>query len=428
MNGIPPEYKFPNQDPSDNAEELEELYIERRELGKIPTALLLLLLLVASVAIPFSGYMLTSPSHLSAELSNGIAAIVSVILAVYLGRSCRATKGILPLIVFFGIMIFMSMGSVIPALAILSLLFVISEGALLLTVSPKKDIPLFIILPVAAYGISFAICGFDPVIAILSLIPIPTAVTLSLSTRSTGKKDGLTRTGAICATAFCLGATLTVGIVALLYAALGSLSADAVLGFVNELRTELIRALASISFENAGEVFKPFTEELAADYVNSAFNILPGSAVTAVAVFAFFANTVLLGALRTAGFIERPVKRMFNFTMSIISAVVYAVAFIILLIDSTNASSSLEGTVANNIAIIFQPGLALCGIESLTKLLVEKKQGCGLVLLAGAIMLMSCVFNYMLLMLAAVGAIFIIFDTVKKLLASKKKNDHDQNM
>jgi hypothetical protein len=95
---------------------------------------------------------------------------------------------------------------------------------------------------------------------------------------------------------------------------------------------------------------------------------------------------------------------------------------VILIVDSGYEKSTLVGTVASNLAVIFQPGLALCGVNSLTKNMVEKRRGCGFVTFVGLALILSVVINALLTVLSAMGAFFIIKDLVTNIMENRKGN------
>ncbi|MBQ9162585.1 MAG: DUF2232 domain-containing protein [Clostridia bacterium] len=421
---VPPEFGAPHFTPPPKVEFVDHAPIERKGIQGSAAALLYALLIAALVSIPFSLFGFTD--LINEQIFNVLAIALCVGFIYYLSRAAKQARGVVPLLIFFAILLFVMMASAALSLLLLASLFFISQGSFLLTVSKKKHIPLLLIIPAVAYaatlGLSAALGFFRPLFCAVCLLPIPATVLLSVTTHSCAKRDGITRVGSICATSLGLIATLLAILAILLYTRMGEISVAAIERAMSTFRDMLFEALTALEADMGNGVEQIIPDDLALETVNATVNILPGTAIAFVNVFAFFAQVVLLGTLRTWGVIQKPVRKMFEFSMSFMSAAVFAVALIVFLIDSGDTKSSLVGTVANNLTIIFEPGLALCGIDSLTKHMVAKQQGCGLLLLAGAVLIMSVVMNFLMTALAAIGAFFIIKKLITDIQAKNKDN------
>ena len=107
--------------------------------------------------------------------------------------------------------------------------------------------------------------------------------------------------------------------------------------------------------------------------------------------------------------------------MSLVSCVVFLVAYLITLGES-EAVSSLTGTVAQNIAIILLPGLALAGLLRLTRGLTQKgrrSMGCLFYLIIASF----CLLFVAPYVLAAVEVIGHIFQAITAKLKFEDNND-----
>ena len=97
--------------------------------------------------------------------------------------------------------------------------------------------------------------------------------------------------------------------------------------------------------------------------------------------------------------------------MSTISAVLFVTAYIFSFTTDSAGNLDLVSAVAENLRIILTPGLLLAGIDAVGALLRKLRIG-GLffiILIIAAFMWLS---DYILLLLAALGAIFIIVRAV----------------
>lgn len=418
----PPNFGAHQFPPPPKVEFVDHAPIERKGIQGRSAVRMYVLLFLALIAIPFSVFGIRG--KLDATLFDIIGFALCFAFLFHLSRSAKHSKGIVPLIVFFGIFLFLLTGTSAIILMALSTLFAISQGSFALAVARKKHIPLLLLIPAAAYGVSVGIGALlgspSPLMCALCLLPVPATVVLSTTARSSAKRDGITRVGSICATSLALGVTVAVPLAIILYLKAGAISLTTVKAAIESFRDMMLASLTSVEADMGNGIQQVISDDAAAELVNSTVNILPGTLIAVLNIFVFFAQVILLGTLRTWGVVQKPVRKMYEFSMSFMAAIVFAIALIIFLFDSGYKQSTPIGTVANNLTIIFQPGLALCGVDSLTRFMVEKRIGCGLVLLAIAILAFSMTMGLLLTVLAAVGAFFII----KKFISDMRKKDN----
>lgn len=422
--GAPPHFGAPRFTPPPKIEFTDHAPIERKGLRGSAAIIMYALLTVALVCLPLSAIGLIG--LIEGPLFNVIGIALSVGLLVYVSRSAKHASGIVPLIVFIGILLFTMTGTIAPTLFLVASVFFISQGAFLLVVIKKSQFPLFALIPIVACGISFALAyalgTTNVLLCTVCLLPVPGTVVLAATTHSAAKRGGITRVGSICASSLALGATVVAALAVGMYLAFGNISLDSINAAMDSFRNVMFESLTSFSADLGNGTEQIMSDEMALELVNATINILPGATVTLINILVFVAQVLLLGSLRTWKVIDKPVRKMFEFSMSFMSAIVFAVALVILIVDSGYEKSTLVGTVASNLAVIFQPGLALCGVNSLTKHMVEKRRGCGFVTFFGLLLIMSVVINTLLTVLSAMGAFFIIKDLVTDITAKKKGN------
>lgn len=310
-------------------------------------------------------------------LSQGIAIGSLVLFALYLWRVTRTSKGILPILVIAGIFVFYFTGSIELTAVLIGLLFAIGEGSFLLAVLPRKQLVWFPMILLAAYGVTLAVTR-DPVGAAAALIPFPPMLVLAQSTRrAAASEEGPTRVGVICATALALGATLAALTALGLYMQLGSLSPDALMGFTEELRAALIESITSaeipegLSPEMVEQLEEMTSYANAQNTVNSVFNLFPALFVVVVNILSAVAQMMQHASLRTFGYGDSVSERVRVFGMSLISCIVFPVAYMVVFLEGSDASS-LVGTVAQNVYVILLPGLALAGVIRIMSGLARK--------------------------------------------------------
>lgn len=340
--------------------------------------LLHILLVLTAAMIPFG---LTVP--LGQTAGEVVSVALLLLMAAYFMRSAKASgkasRGILPLMVLGSLFLLYAFQSMLPAAILFSLIFTVGEGSVLLATASSKQALWFPLVLIAAFGISFGLCRRVD-IALLSLIPFPAAFALAFGTRSSAAKDtGLTRVGVICLTSLVLGATLLAAAAWFLYNLLGSLELSAIMEFINEFREALIQEFLSLEVASGNAVTTPFKEyEAEITYaVNSAFNSLPATLVVAVNVCAAVAQMITLSGLHAFGFGASVTDRVRLFRISAVSSGVFILAWITTLIANAE-TTTVVGTIAQNLITILLPGLALAGLLRLMQSMARKggRMGC----------------------------------------------------
>ena len=335
----------------------------------------LLTLAAATVGIGFCSFGAGPES--APSLSQGIAVASLLLFVLYLWRVTRTSKGILPILIIAGILIFYVTGSIQLTAALGGLLFAIGEGSFLLAVLPRKRLVWFPMIAIIAYAAALAFTR-DPVGAASALIPFPPMLVLALSTRRAAEKeDGPTRVGVICATALAFGVSIAAWTALGLYIQLGTLAPDALMGFLEELRVALIESITSAEIpeglapEMAAQLEEMLTYDNARNTVNSVFNLLPALFVVFVNIISAVVQMMQHATLRTFGYGDSVSDRVRAFGMSLISCIIFLIAYLVVFLENSNAST-LTGTIAQNIYVILLPGLALAGVIRIMGGLVRK--------------------------------------------------------
>lgn len=389
--------------------------------------LLFLLLTVASAMVGIGLCAAGTTSETAIKIAEGISIVTLILLALYLWRVTRTAKGILPVLIFSGIAVFYFTGSIILSAVLCSLIFSIGEGSFLLAVLPRQQLAWIPIVPILAYAAALALSR-DPVGAASALIPFPPMIVLAMGTRNAAaKEDGLTRVGVICATSLTLGISLIAMILLAFYRHVGTLSLDAFMDGMEALRTAMIQQITSAEIpeglapEMVAEMEAMLTYSNAQNMVNSVFNLLPAIFVVMVNLISAGVQVLLHASLRAFGFGESVTDRVRTFRMSLISCIVFLVAYLVSFLESGD-TSTLAGTVAQNIYVIFMPGLALAGMLRLIGGLTRKGvrgMGC----LFYVIILIPCLLIFAPFVLAAVEVIGHIYTTVISAFHSPDDDD-----
>ena len=388
---------------------------------------ILLLLATAMVGVGISAMRTTSETEVQVAEFFSIATLV--ILIVYLWRVSRSAKGLLPVLVVAGIALSYLTNSAIPAAVLLGVIFAVSEGSLLLAVSPKEKLTLFPLILMAAYAVT-TVLSRDPVGSLAVLVPFPAMLVLAWGTRhSAAREDGLTRVGVICATSLALGLSMAAMITLSVYRVLGTLEPTALMEGMEALRVSIIEAFVNTEIppdlnpEAIAELEEMLTYSNVENMVNGVFNLLPALAVVAVNLLSITAQTLQHAALRTFGFEASITERVRAFRMSLIACIVFLGAYLVTFLEGSDAST-LTGTVAQNIYIILLPGLALAGLLRIMTGLAKKGPR-GLGCLFYLVLLLPCLFLFAPFLFAAVE---VIGHIVSSITSTLKPPDDDDDL
>lgn len=350
--------------------------------------LLHLVLTISALMIPLGVTHFLGVPFMDATTANGLSLVYLIILLIYFWRTPKTghtptrkvSRGVTPMMIAASLFFYYFLGSLLPAAILFALIFVIGEGAMFLSTATGSQRILFPIVPLLAYGVTLFLFGrYD--IALLSLIPFPAAMVLAAGTRSSAGSDkGMTRVGVICLTSLVFGATL-LGLTAwFLYQRLGTLRPSVLFEQLNILREKTVAALVSIKLNIGGKVSQPLLgkEDEVANIVNGIINTLPGTLVALINFVSAMAQMVTLSGLRAYGFETSVSQRVREFRISVVSAVMFVLAWIVALVAvGKNTSSTMVGTIAENLTIVLMPGLALAGFFRFLRSMAKKGRGPG---------------------------------------------------
>lgn len=396
-NPVPPMKEFP-------------VPINRKGLPVQPLWLLSVLSVLSAAALACGLACGTGVVTVPATAVQAVAGTVCLILLFYLFRVLHTMRWTPILLLFVSTGLLYTTGTLAAPAMLMALLCATGFSALLLAVADKATLTRLAFIPLAAYGLSLALCR-DPMLSLAALMPFPAAAALAFGTRASAEReDGPGRVGVICLTSLCLGAT-TLGIAALLLSRrIGSLSPAHLGALLDNLRTELSLRLVTLTQQLAEQIpqLSALTKEQALNIINSA--IFPGTAVMLCNLCAALMQVLLQGSLCAFGYADSVRGRVRLFRMSLMSSCVFLVAGILWMVTSLASSdSSLAGTVAQNIVIILHPGLSLAGILRILRNARRRQAGCFPIFL---VLFIPCLLVYASTLLAVYEAISSILGAI----------------
>ncbi len=252
-------------------------------------------------------------------------------------------------------------GSMMLPAAFFAIVFGGATGAMLLLSvrNVRRDAPLAL-LPVAAY-VAAVLLGASPAVACLALLPLPVAAVAAFAVR---RCTGFTPAVAM------LAGVIGAGLLAALLISLGAnglLDVSLLPTFVDALGDELIALLeeAKALYAEAG-VTMEISETAIRNLLAELINLSPALLALCAMITAYFTWRTLAVLLVSFGVLPRLPRILVAPTMSAIAAGLFLVTSLISLVANAETATP-PGAVAQNLALILEPGLALVGVGNLLR-------------------------------------------------------------
>ena len=400
---------------------------------KAATVILIVTLFLASLCITVGTSALAGLLPFSPIVAEVYGFLLTVWYLIYVRKSCHATKGLMPILLVAGILLTVWCGgSVVPCALLLSVFMVISYGSMLMAVAPRSVLAWVPAAPIAATALALVLCQKEPLLALMSLFPWPTAVALAVAISRGTKKRSIGGVGLMCLSTLTVSVTGLIALACFLLDLHGEITIDILMADVESVRLFWTQQLTKMVEETivrltaAGVEYDPSAlallrdQQLISGVVNSVLNVLPGTLLAIVNVLSFVTVSALTAGLRSLGYGPYISREISTFRMSPYAAATFLIAFFVTLFLSE--ASTLVGTVAENIQLIFTPGLAFCGFGTfMGHMLKRRHRGAVFVLL----LVVAAVFATPILImgLAMYGASATLFS----LIAAKISRGNPQN-
>ncbi len=291
---------------------------------------------------------------------------------------------------------------------------------------------LVLLLPFAAGMLAFLL-GSDVLVCLLSLAFLPAAALLAIAT-----VKGSDRTTAICYTIAGLLVSLVAVLLIPVYQEYGHVGRSAIVGYVDTLRNGALQTLVLLRnelLETMSQAVQDaatqeaydslamlMSDEMLSDLVSIAFNILPAMAVVVCSIVAYEAQGMLNAVYYNTGLrqVVTPASRVF--TMSVTSAVIYLLTFILSLVIP---SSSMISAAVQNICLMLLPGFCVLGIQSAFVSLARAKGGMRVFLLIFFGSMLCCYTGGVLYIVAMWGAYGRIMQGLRHKMLEKLNQNRD---
>ena len=303
-------------------------------------------------------------------------------------------------------------GFALPA-AFVAIVFGSCSGAiLLLSAKTGRERALLAPLPLLAYGAALLL-GASPLVALTALLPLPCALVAAWAVH---RCRGFT--AAVLALSLAIGGGLLVTLLAFL-AANSLLNLALLPSFIDAVGDALVATLdeAVALYAETGITIE-LSEVAVRNLLASLVNLSPALFALCAMVTAYFIWRTLAIWLVSFGILPRLPRLLVVPTMSVTAAALFLLATLVAFIADAKTATP-KGAVAQNLALILEPGLALVGVGSL--LHRNAPRSClSLIALAALVYLVWSNPASALALAALWGAILILLDFVQTL---KNKGD-----
>lgn len=342
--------------------------------------------------------------------------IVSAVLSIFafsrlsgITRSAVSYSLILVLVfAFAGVLLCGIAASFIGSVLILAYLMITIK---------RPALKLAALLPALVAYLAAAVLLGDFVLPIAALFHIPTALLLAYSF---GR--GQDRISVICKTSFGMIASVTAVAVSL-YAVKYGTDLSVLSGAIESAKNYLTELLANAMYTiygELGEISLTDARALSSAAVNVTFNLLPAIAVIAANVVSFLLQSLMINIFIHTETDKERIRAMTLFDMSLVSAIVFLLAFLLSAL-SPQDELSVWSVTAENIALILMPGLVLTAILALRRFTFGKRGSCGGVIIYFVIIfLMFNLPSIMLTLASFAGAVIVILNNITIMLNNKK--------
>ncbi|MBQ7357768.1 MAG: DUF2232 domain-containing protein [Clostridia bacterium] len=292
---------------------------------------------------------------------------------------------------------------IIPAIAV-SAVIIFALGGFLSSMCNKKTYVLLALIPIFSYLGAYALTG-NWLLSLIAIAPFPSIVAQGVLQ----KKNSERKTIILVSSALLIAMLSCIGVLALYLT--GRLHISFITSSMANAQHALAEYMKGLSFEMKGEMIPAFEAEYVNAFVSQAFNLLPGFAVVTVFTLIYFSHSIQLETYKSADFDLMVTQKTSRISMSVYAAGLFILAFILSLSTDTAGNPDILSVVAGNLRLMLTPGLLIVGLGSLSAIL-RKLRGLGFFVLLFLFVAIFTLSDYIVLILAAIGAVYIIVTAI----------------
>ena len=278
-------------------------------------------------------------------------------------------------------------------------------GSYIITVGDKIQIAMLLLTAPIVYGTSWALTG-NLVISLASLTIYPAMLFLGFCTRLR-----VNRKNAIIYTSFGLG--LSSALIIFVAMVKHSVSLGALKSTIESIKDGVVKYMSEYTINTVEGPQNLFVEaEYIEEYVNGLVNILPGTAVVLIVLWAFMTQSALFSSLKKERLIEYMTSDVTEIQISGMCAGIYLVAFVLSFTTNSEGNLMLGSVVMQNIYLALTPALAYVSVSGINSFFRKRKMRPGFLLIIPAALLV--IYGILSVALAFLGATIIIISKAKK--------------
>ncbi len=293
----------------------------------------------------------------------------------------------------------------LPAM-LAAILLLFSLGGFVSSICKGKVYLLLSLIPLLSYVGAYALTG-SLIYSLIALIPIPSAMLMGVLHK---KRVGRT---AMIATASAVLLTLCAAFALLLLFKNGTVSVEYVRALINVARENVIYFMKNFTVDVGGTPTNIFVAEYVDMFVTHIFNLLFSVAVCASFVIIFFSHSIQMILYERTDYDLLVTEKTSKITMSIYAAGIFIICYILSLSTDVAGNPDILSAISQNLCIILTPGLFIVGLEAVGALM-KKLRGLGFFLILLLMIGILALSEYILDIMAGLGAVYIIIKAIDK--------------
>lgn len=291
----------------------------------------------------------------------------------------------------------------IPAIFVAAM-FIFTLGSYICSLCSKKTYILIALIPVVVYLGSYALTG-DRICSLISLIPIPSLILQGVLHKKNAERKTIIVSSVAALIAMCAG------FAALLLKIYGRLSISGISETVSATRESIIYFMKNFSVDTGKETVNIFASEYVDAFVTQSFNMLPAIIIVAFLILIYVCHSLQIRLYLRTDFDLLVTEKNSRITMSIYAACIFVLSYILSFSTDTAENTDLLGAVAGNLRVILTPGMFIVGFDALGAIL-RRFRGFGFMLMLILILSIFLLSQYIILIMAALGAVYVIVTSV----------------
>lgn len=288
-------------------------------------------------------------------------------------------------------------------------------GSYILTVGDKIQIAMLMLTAPIVYGASWALTG-NVIISLVSLAIYPAMLCLGFCTRlRVNRKNSIIYTS--------LGLVASSALLVFVAMVKHSVSLDGLKSTIESIKVSVVKFMSEYTINTVDGPQNLFVDaEYIEEYIDGLVNILPGTAVILIVLWAFMTQAALFSTLKKERLIEYMTSDVTEIQVSGMCAGVYLVAFVLSFTTNSEGNLMLGSVIMQNIYLSLTPALAYVSVSGINSFFRKRRMRPGFLLVIPAALLV--IYGILSVALAFIGATIIIISKAKKYADNPKGKEN----